>query len=315
MKKGHLMSKDDVVRPEQPDIGAFVAGSVSNLGGAEPQTTAGALIHEARQAQGLDIATLAGLLKVPVKKLQALEQDEFDLLLDPVFARALASSVCRILKLDPAPVLQRLPVITAFKVISQNRGINTTFRARDGGHGASVWAHISRPAILVGLTLLVGAVVLIFLPAIQQEIARYRQAGSGVERKSELIESVSITTPAAISVDTGSGASELVRNPPREALPPVAVQPSLAAENAADVNAKATITFSALGESWVKVTDAKGEVVLGRTLRTGESAGASGALPLAAVVGRADAIQVLVRGQAFGLGSVTNNNIARFEVK
>ena len=89
----------------------------------------------------------------------------------------------------------------------------------------------------------------------------------------------------------------------------------LPSANAADATANATITFSATGESWVKVTDAKGVVVLGRTLRAGESAGASGALPLVAVVGRADAIQVLVRGQAFGLGGVTNNNVARFEVK
>jgi len=89
----------------------------------------------------------------------------------------------------------------------------------------------------------------------------------------------------------------------------------LPSESSATVDANATITFSAKGESWVKVTDAKGEVVLGRMLRSGESANASGALPLAVVVGRADAIQVMVRGQAFGMGGVTKNNVARFEVK
>jgi cytoskeleton protein RodZ len=34
-----------------------------------------------------------------------------------------------------------------------------------------------------------------------------------------------------------------------------------------------------------------------------------------AVIGRANAIQVQVRGQAFDLGAVTKNNVARFEVK
>lgn len=328
MKKVRSMSEDNAVQAGQSDTGTLASGAGSNLGGSTAQATAGALLREARQAQGFNIATLAALLKVPVQKLQALEQEQFDLLLDPVFARALASSMCRILKLDPAPVLQRLPAITAFEVTSQNRGINAPFRPRDGGHGASMWTHISRPAILFGLALLLGALVLVFLPVIQKEIARYRQDGAGVAPSSESIEPFTITTPVTTSVAAGNGTSERTPNLSVEPLAPAevgafvsspanlqALPVPLPSESSATVDANATITFSAKGESWVKVTDAKGEVVLGRTLRSGESANVSGALPLAVVVGRADAIQVMVRGQAFGMGGVTKNNMARFEVK
>jgi cytoskeleton protein RodZ len=38
-------------------------------------------------------------------------------------------------------------------------------------------------------------------------------------------------------------------------------------------------------------------------------------MPLAVVVGRADAIEVQVRGLAFDLTSVAKDNVARFEVK
>jgi len=75
------------------------------------------------------------------------------------------------------------------------------------------------------------------------------------------------------------------------------------------------VTFSAKGESWVEVTDARGTVVLRRTLTAGEVAGASGVLPLAAVVGKADLTQVQVRGKAFDLNAVARDNVARFEVK
>ena len=75
------------------------------------------------------------------------------------------------------------------------------------------------------------------------------------------------------------------------------------------------ITFSAKGASRVKVTDAKGVVVIDRALRAGESASVSGTPPLAVVVSRANLMQVQVRGQAFDLASVTKNNVARFEVK
>ena len=75
------------------------------------------------------------------------------------------------------------------------------------------------------------------------------------------------------------------------------------------------VIFKAKGDSWVEVTDAKGTVVLRRTLGPGEVAGASGVLPLAAVVGRADATEVKVRGKEFDLATFAKDNVARFEVK
>jgi cytoskeleton protein RodZ len=48
---------------------------------------------------------------------------------------------------------------------------------------------------------------------------------------------------------------------------------------------------------------------------SGESAAVSGALPLAAIVGRVDATEVQVRGKAFDLLPVSKDNVARFEVK
>ena len=323
MKKVRSMNEDNAVQAGQSETGTLAFGTGSTLGESKAQATAGALLREARQAQGFDVATLAALLKVPVQKLQALEQDQFDLLLDPVFARALASSMCRILKLDPALVLQRLPAITAFEVTSQNRGINAPFRPRDGGHGASMWSHISRPAILFGLVLLLGALILVFLPVIQKEIARYRQDGAGLVALSS--DSI-ITTPVTTSITAGNSTSERTPNLAVEPLVPAEAETFISAPaklqtspvprpSESSATANATVTFNAKGESWVKVTDAKGEVVLSRTLRSGETVNASGALPLVVVVGRADAIEVMVRGQAFGIDGVTKNNIARFEVK
>ena len=55
----------------------------------------GALLREAREAQGLHIAALAAAIKVTQKKLELLEADRFDALPDATFARALAQTVCR----------------------------------------------------------------------------------------------------------------------------------------------------------------------------------------------------------------------------
>jgi cytoskeleton protein RodZ len=72
----------------------------------------GALIKAAREKEGLHLAILSVNLKVSVKQLEALEADQFDKLSEPVFARALAAKVCRVIKLDPAPVLSLMPEAT-----------------------------------------------------------------------------------------------------------------------------------------------------------------------------------------------------------
>src|SRR5687767_15686536 len=95
--------------------------------------TAGVLLRRAREAAGLHVAALAVALKVPVRKLEALEEDRYDLLTDAVFVRALASSVCRTLKIDPQPVLDRLPQTTVPRLARDVDSINAPFRAPNDG--------------------------------------------------------------------------------------------------------------------------------------------------------------------------------------
>ena len=52
--------------------------------------SAGRLLREAREKQGLHIAALAAAIKVSPKKLELLESDRFDELPDATFTRALA---------------------------------------------------------------------------------------------------------------------------------------------------------------------------------------------------------------------------------
>src|SRR5438105_7319249 len=86
--------------------------------------TGGMLLRRAREAAGLHVAALAVSLKVPVRKLEALEDSRFDELPDVVFVRALASSVCRALKIDAQPVLDRLPQTSAPRLVHDGPGIN-----------------------------------------------------------------------------------------------------------------------------------------------------------------------------------------------
>ena len=85
-------------------------------------TTAGRLLREARERQGLHIVALAAMIKVAPKKLEMLEADRLDALPDATFARALAQTVCRALKVDAGPVLALLVLAAAATVVAANHG-------------------------------------------------------------------------------------------------------------------------------------------------------------------------------------------------
>ena len=277
------------------------------------EITPGAYLREAREAAGLHLATLAASLKVSVGKLEALEHDQFDLLPDAAFTRALASSVCRMLKLDPVPVLERLPPLNTAKFASQDRGINEPFRPRNIGPAPSVLAQVSRPAVLAGLVLLLGALVLIFLPSLRKEAALEGVSSSGLVASEPALQPSGKLSLDAKVEDTVALAALPAASAGQAATSTVDSTSPVKGNSASSVSPLAL--FRATGDSWVKVTDAKGVVVLNRTLRAGEAVEVSGSLPLSAVIGRADMMQVQVHGQAFDLGAVSKNNIARFEVK
>ena len=125
---------------------------------------AGDLLRAAREASGLHIAALAVSLKVPVRKLEALETNQFHELPDAVFVRALAASVCRSLKIDSGPILQLLPASNAPRLVRDNGGLNAPFRSSGDVAAQTRFGQLSRPMLIAVLVLLFGALLLIFLP-------------------------------------------------------------------------------------------------------------------------------------------------------
>ena len=284
--------------------------------------SAGALLRQARQSAGMDIAVLASALKVPVSKLQALENDDFTVLPDAVFARALASSVCRTLKVDPAPVLGQLPQGQAPRLVGDKDGLNAKFKDPQDKAPPLRLPAASRGVSLTVLVLLAAAAAVYFLPSgmLEFDLARAPAPApaQAVVEASQENGSVSEAVPGAESaVSAQSPASDVPAAAPTATVPAAAV-PMVAASVASaagTVVASALLEFRATAESWVQVRDAAGAVVFERTLKAGESAQAPGKPPLSVVVGKVNATEVMVRGAPFDLSTVARENVARFEVK
>ena len=280
--------------------------------------SAGALLRQAREASGLHIAALAVALKVPVKRLEALEADRFDLLPSAVFSRALASSVCRALKIDSAAVLAQLPSLAAPRLEYTNQNQLQPYSASSSNHRPSLWGSLSRPALIGGALLLVAAALVVFLPPSPLNFLK-----SGVGDAAEVTTTVVPLDAAAnasanppVSAATTEAASGLVSAPAAAVAPaPAPALPVSPGPETAKGPTTGLVVFNPTAASWVEVTDAQGTVLLRRMLAAGEVAGASGALPLSAVVGRADVTRVQVRGQPLDLAPIARDNVARFEVK
>ena len=289
--------------------------------GDRANLTAGGMLREAREAHGLHIDVVAAALKVPTKKLQALEDDDIDSLPDPVFARALAASVCRALRVDPAPVLAKLPGALRPGLADADQTISSSFRsgAPRSGRGGGL---PSRAVLIVVALLLVAAALMFWLP--QGVFGRLSASLSGTPAVDAAINSSSetvVTAPAGTvleSVPTPSLGGTTATAPLTAAIvAPAATAASAAADASAAAPAtEDVLTFTARTESWITVNETGGRQLLRRTLKAGETVGLSGKLPMSVVIGRASGIDVKVRGKAFELAPVTGSGgVARFEVK
>lgn len=329
---------------------ADVSGVAAEHGVVSSQSslTAGQMMRSAREAAGLHVAALAVSMKIPVKKLEALEADRLDQLHDAVFVRALASSVCRTLKIDPVPVLDRLPMNAAPRLNPDERGINAPFHTPGETVGASVSAMLSRPPVLIVVALLAAAAAVVFFPDIK--LAERAVESPSTATKSESVAASPLVDPAppapveavpapveqveqsreAVSAPVVPPTAAVVSSQPVSSPQPVIAKPAASAPvvtasapaSSPSRTASAPVTpttglvvFRARAASWVKVVDAKGVVQLSKTLAEGEVAGASGATPLSVIVGRVDMTDVEVRGQSFSMTAVARENVARFEVK
>jgi cytoskeleton protein RodZ len=310
MTEGHLMSE-----PVGREDGA--------IPDAAEAAQAGRLIRQAREATGLHVAALAVALKVPVAKLEALESGQLDLLPDVAFARALAATVCRNLKLDPAPVLAHLPPTGVSRLGAEEPAINTTFHASGAGSGLSLLAQLRNPVVVSVLALLLAAAAVLLWPKaapLADDAALPAQATEASGQPMASLPAPETSAPVAPSVPVAPpvAAPAAVPVPLAPVSAPVPGQvpvAAVAAVLASPEGAAVPLVFTAKAECWVKVTDAKGVVSLGRTLKPGEVAEVTGSLPMALVVGRADAVDLQVNGQAFDMARFPKDRAARFEVK
>lgn len=283
----------------------------------------GAVLQAARLAQGLDLAQLAAQMKVSESKLAALEAERFGELPDAAFARALASSVCRALRIDPAPVLAQLPLPAAVALDRVQAGLNTPFRERPG-RGAEVMAvpWLRQPVVWLVLVLLAGAAAVVLVPSgWLRSLSRASDssvASAPIDGKSAASLGPGNGPAGEPPPQTTPGATDRTEVPaiPRSVLPEPAAPASLALQAAsASSSPSAQTLIRAVESTWVQVTDPRGVILLSRLLTAGEVVGLDQPGPLKVRVGNAKGTQITRLGREVDLAAAARDNVANLELQ
>ena len=274
---------------------------------------AGALLRSSREAAGYSLETLAAVVKVPVRKLKALEEGRLDALPEPVFVRGMVVGICRVLHADPQAILALLPATPAKRLVHDGVMAPVLFQTVGADSPYRPLEVLAKPHVRWALALVLGAWLLYFWP----DIATWSQQ-STPDAEVLTVSQPWVANGTVALPEQGLGSVPPVAEQAGQANTGVASVPGVQAGVSADatlVPGDELVHFKARGKTWVEVLDGKGLVVLRRILADGEQTGAGGQPPLAVVVGNADVTEVWVRGKAYEIKSISQGNVARFEVK
>ena len=129
-----------------------------------------------------------------------------------------------------------------------------------------------------------------------------------------IVTEVSATTAVAPSTAVPSA---LVAAPaaPLAAAAPTPLPSPVTAPIAALPAPTKLLRLHASADSWIQVTDARGQVLLARLVHADETVDLDGAVPMRLRIGNARGTDVVFRGQELGLAPYTRDNLARLELK
>ena len=283
----------------------------------EAPQEAGALLQAAREAAGQRIEVLAATLKVPVAKLTALEAGDLSDLQDRVFVRALVASICRQLKVPPEPILAKLPGRMPTAQLAapvDGGGARAPVRLQPGQQFSGAHHRRLQPLMWAVLVLLVGVALMLFWPQLHIAEVPWTEPATKIPAGSNTQEPAQPAQPALIIEPSAQ---------PRLAATAVTAQTAPAETGSGVGSASGPVVqqgaplleLQAKAEAWVRVQDAKNKVLLQKTLAPGESVrfDSTELAPLAVSIGRADAVDVQVRGKRLEK-PVSSNKVLRFTV-
>lgn len=308
-------------QPDDPD--PIVADAAEPL---PPRESCGRMIRVARERAQLSLEELAGQTKLTRTVLQALEDDDLEGVVEPVYVRGYYRKCAKVLGL-PADELVRVYDSQAHP--GSQRKPAKLLLAGESSQLAAGGGHAHRRGIgWLSVIILIAIVV-----AIAWYANRYRTEHATASTQKTEIEvgqpigtksgnetpATSNNTDATASshvADTASGlntATSGAHNPPATQAPGGSNGSSAVTTAAASASTALTVNVSAT--SWVQVKDATGKLLFKGQMDAGRSQTLDGTPPYSVVLGNAPGVKLSYQGKQVPLSVATQpDSTARLSV-
>lgn len=275
----------------------------------------GALIRQAREAAKMSLDELASHTKLARATLDAIERDNYDALLEPVYVRGYYRKCAKVLNIEEP----RLLAAYEKRVHPKAPAPPARLRLATGseGFGGRGWRGM---AILVVIVVIAGVAAWYLrqmrpasvLPPVDLPAPTSTPAPS-----SESGASGSTTGPSAIDVAPAS-APLPATTPAADAGTPAAPTSEVSAtpessDPAAAGETKLYLNFVSI--SWARIEDAEGRVLLNRVVQGGERQTFDGKPPYSVFLGNAPGVEVSYQGKSIDFKHLIRDSAtARFTV-
>jgi len=314
--------------------------------GSEPQkqpASLGQVLQAARVAKELSPQDVSDNLRFSVKQINALENEQYDLLPDAMITRGFIRNYARLLEIDADPLLASYRQSVASE---SDRGItvHSSMRPVQLTKESLPWLKYILASILVLLFLLAwlfyvdympknSAVEVDKTPEVIEEAApaateplpeialpaAQREAEGALAVPDLLADpNAALNTtaqPATSAADVKQSAGTVTQADLKSLAPPVAAQIQVPADSVPAKPADKTISLVFTAKTWVSATDKSGKVVYEKISHNGDKEIINAVPPLNLVIGNASGTKLNVGGKDIDLAPNTKDNVARITLE
>lgn len=279
----------------------------------------GAFLRARREALGLSYADVAAVVKLPAKRVEALEAERWSELPDGPFLRGFLRNVARALDLDAASLMDRVD-----DSLMRERNPESILVAPGAARGTLPRRSGPLEERHGGRMLVYGAFLFALVAALiawsgtesfERTLAKGRSlvqsSSSPVAPSASAPETKSEPLPTPGSTVAASDAPTTAPNP-ADALPvPASPAPATAADATPASASPLALLLHFTQDCWVEVRSADGRILVSGTIAAGSDRTVEGEAPYSVILGNAKGVDLRYRGQPVDLGPYTRDQVAR----
>ncbi len=302
-----------------------------------PPNLPGQILASKRQELNWSVEDVAQSLHLAPRQIHAIEADNYSALPGIAITRGFIRSYAKLLKLDPAPLLEMLANETDSKAehaavrkalpakpFYANRSLDLTNTSRSWARSL-IWAvFVIVPVVLfiawkagwLPHSWVAGAGRLLPAQTVTDKTSKVQSDSAGSEHKAgaltagEAAAGITPQSPEENSINTVVAAQTSGSIEAQGTLPT-----DIVTGQAADIlESKDMLMLKLREDSWIEIRNSRNKVLLSRLAKAGESEAIPVSEPLKLVIGNAAGVDAQLRGMPVELNASTRNNVARLTV-